>query len=904
MPSSSTCPVAPTSTADVLFADGSVGVVRGLVPADTGAVEALHARASEASLRLRFFSPSRRAAQLYVEHVMASPDTLSLVAEHRGVLVALATAEPIDETTSEISFMVDDTVHGHGLGTLLLEHLAAAARDRGVATFVAEVLPDNHGMLRLFAAAGYDVERHFDSGVVEVTLSTLVTPTLQNAADDRECQAEARSLDPLLHPRSVAVIGVRSDGTGVGAAIVRSVVAGGFAGRLALVHPRAGAGVDPVPGVSAYSEARQIPDGVDLAVIAVPAPGCLSALEDAAAAGAGAVVVVSSGFAETGPAGRALQRALALRARVLGVRLVGPNCLGVVANGAGVRLDATFGTALPLPGGLALASQSGGVGIALIERARAEGLGLSCFVSLGNKADVSGNDLLAAWYDDAEVTAGALYLESFGNARKFARFARRFSQRKPLLAVVGGRSSGGRRAGASHTAAAASTAVGVDALFRQAGVIACRDIDDLVDTARLLAEQPLPAGSRVAVISNAGGMGVLAADGADDLGLEVPALSPALQQRLASAVTAVAGTENPIDAGAGAGADEIAALVEQVLASGEVDVVLVVLVATAMADGAELAAAVSRGHAEHRDIPLVLVPLGGIVADGGTATTFTGIRAANAAISRAAAYAAWRSVPHTPTATSDASGGGEARREAQELLDSSGPASNGWVSAGEAAGLLRRYDINLVGAFAQATDGTDGAAAAVDAARAVGYPVVVKADDRSVVHKTERGLVRLGVGDDDQVRSAVTQIVAELGRPTTILVQPEASGIEVALGIAHDPGLGPLVMLAAGGVATDVWDDRVFLLPPITKDDAARAVRSLRLWPLLDGFRGSARAAVTSLEDLVVSVARLALEVPAVGELDLNPVLVGPDGCSVVDVALRLRSTASAVPETRGLRPV
>lgn len=182
--------------------------------------------------------------------------------------------------------------------------------------------------------------------------------------------------------------------------------------------------------------------------------------------------------------------------------------------------------------------------------------------------------------------------------------------------------------------------------------------------------------------------------------------------------------------------------------------------------------------------------------------------------------------------------------------------------------------------------------------------MVVKADDRSVVHKTERGLVRLGVGDDDQVRSAVTQIVAELGRPTTILVQPEASGIEVALGIAHDPGLGPLVMLAAGGVATDVWDDRVFLLPPITKDDAARAVRSLRLWPLLDGFRGSARAAVTSLEDLVVSVARLALEVPAVGELDLNPVLVGPDGCSVVDVALRLRSTASAVPETRGLRPV
>lgn len=888
--------------ADVLLTDGRLAVVRRLAPGDSDELEALHARAGLDSLRFRFFAPSRRAAHQYVQHVLASPDTLALVVEVRGIVVALGTAEPIDEQSSEVAFFVDDDFHGLGLGTLLLEHLAALAHDQGIVDFVAEVLPDNAPMLGVFADAGFDLVRRLDEGLFELKLSTVVTAAMQSAADDRECHAEALSLSALLRPTSVAVVGVRRDGSGVGAEIVRSVVAGQFTGTVALVHPRADDAFAPVPGVPGYATVQAIPGGVDLVVLAVPADRCLAALEDAAAAGAAVVVVVSSGFAEVGPDGVALQRELVARARSLGIRLVGPNCLGVVGNDPAIRLDATFGTAIPLPGRLALASQSGGVGIALVERARTEGLGLASFVSLGNKADVSGNDLLAAWYDDPHVEVGALYLESFGNARKFARLARRFSERKPLLAVVGGRSSGGRRAGASHTAAAASTGVGVDALFAQAGVIRCRDVDDLVDTARLLTEQPLPRGSRVAIVSNAGGLGVLAADRADELGLEVPELSDDLQARLWLAVPGLAGAGNPIDAGAGAGPNDLATLAGDIMASGQVDTVLMVLVATALADGGAIAEAVSLAHERAPEVPLVLVPLGGLSRDGApTATTYPTVAAALESLARVATYATWRAAPHPPAEAYGDAAGKAARRCAAELIGAAGPESSGWVDARSADGVLAPYGIALSGSRAFSPS------EAADIADRVGYPVVVKADDAAVIHKTERGLVRLGLIDGDQVRSAAIAISDELGGPAPLLVQPQVTGIEIALGITHDPGLGPLVMVAAGGVATDVWNDRVFLCPPVTATDAARALRSLRLWPLLEGFRGTAAYDSGALETLVVAVGRLALDVPEIAELDLNPVVVGHRGATVVDVALRLTRDGLSARSTvvaRSLRTV
>ncbi len=882
--------------ADVLLSDGSLAVIRPLTAEDAFAVHALHDSISDDALRLRFFSPSRHAAHEYIHHVLTDTEALALVATVHGRLVALATAEPMDPTRYEVAFLVADDLHGHGIGTLLLEHLAAMAAGRGISTFEADVLLDNTGMLSVFRDAGFTVSRNADQGTVVLTLRTTADEETQALVDAREFATEARSLAPALHPRSVAVVGARSDDTGIGAAVLRAVVAGGFTGSVIAVHPRAA----QLHGVAAYTSLREVTEPVDLVVICVPAERVTDVLEDAAAIHVPAAVIVSSGFGELGDRGQELQHKLATFARAHDMRLIGPNCLGLLCNTDGVRLNATFNDTVPPTGGLAVASQSGGVGIVLMDLARELGLGIHTFVSLGNKADVSSNDLLAAWAADPDVTAAALYLESFGNPTKFARFARRFAEQKPLLAVVGGRSTGGSRAGASHTAAAATPAVGVDALFAQAGVIACRDAEDLARTALFLTEQPLPAGRRLAVLSNAGGMGVLAADAAAEVGLDVPEFSPELKARLADLVHGTAGTSNPVDAGAGVGPAELARMVDVVLDSREADVVLVIPVATGVTDGSTTMAELDRVRANHPDLPVVVVPLGGLDGRSEAQPPITSYRTTTSAVlavSRAVRYAEWLAIPRTPVPLTDPQAVSALRERASGLIDHH--LDPCWLDLGDVSDLLGHYGLSPSGGIAESPEG------AVRLADSVGYPVVVKVADPRIVHKTDRGLVRVGLPNADEVRSAVTDFEDVLGWPATVLVQPVTRGLEVAVGVVRDPALGPLVMVAAGGVATDIWNDRVFLVPPLSSADAERAIRSLRMWPLLEGFRGSAPADVEGLVELVVAVGRLAVDLPELAELDLNPVLVGPDACAVVDVKMRLaRSTGPDRSAPRQLRPL
>lgn len=871
--------VAPRGV-DVLLADGQIATIRPVQPADRDALLALHEEACDDSIRMRFFSSSRTAAQRYVDHVVAgrTDEVTALVAHRTGRLVGIVTAEHTGPDSAEVAVLVGDAEHSHGVGTLLLEHVAAACRAQGIHRLVAEVLAENTAMLRVLADVGFTRSRRLEHEVVVVEMTTEATERALAAADAREAAAEALSLAPLLRPRNVVLVGVRRHGGGVGEAVLRAVRDGGFAGPVYVVHP----GVAQIDGVPAYPSAREVPDSLDLAVVMVPASSLLATVEDLVAAHVRAAVVITSGLAELGADGASLQRRLVETARAGGLRLVGPNCMGLMSNAGPVRLNATFTAHAPAPGGLAVASQSGGVGIALLDEARASGLGVHSFVSLGNKADVSGNDLLAAWLDDPEVTAAGLYLESFGNPAKFARLARRFSARKPLLAVVGGTSRSGRRAGASHTAAAASPAVGVEALLGQAGVIRCESAEDMTRTARLLAEQPLPAGRRVAVVSNAGGLGVLAVDAAERAGLAVPEFSPALRARLAGAVSITVGTSNPVDLGAGASAANLEPVVAELLDSTEVDALVVVVVATTVAPAAPLVEAVERLRAAHGAKPVLLVALGGLAEEArGPATVLRRVDDAIEALEHTVRYAEWRRTPPAEQPEHDLDRADAAREIGRRLAVHAGP-DGAWLAAPDAQALLEPYGLATPGSVVAGED------AAVQAAARLGLPAVLKAADPAVVHKTDRHLVHVGLMTEADVRRAARAVEAELGAGSPLLLQPLLTGVEIALGVIREPGFGPLVMVAAGGVTTSILEDRAFLMPPFTRQDAARAIRSLRAWPLLDGYRGAPRTDVAALEERVVALGALALDVPELVELDLNPVLCGPDGVTAVDAKVRL----------------
>lgn len=872
-----------TGVVPVLLADGRTGIIRPLDPMDESALGDLAGRMSADSLYRRFFAPGRHHADVYAHHLCHDEGAAAraIVLETDGIIVGVAAAEDVAPGAAEVSFLVEDAMQGHGVGTLLLEHLTAALRTLGVTTLEAQVLAENGPMLRVFGATGFDIVRHDDHGVATLRIVTDVTNAALEAADARERQAESRSLRSLLTPHVVAVVGAGRRRGGTGREVLENILAGGYTGRVVAVNRAA----ERIGDVACYPDLTAIPEQVDLAVVAVPAPTLGGVVDDACRAGVGAMVILSAGLAETGPEGRRAQDELVSKALVGGVRIVGPNCLGVLNSDPDVRLDATLACVAPPPGGLAIAVQSGGVAIALVDVARRSGLGVSRLVSMGNKADVSGNDLLAAWTDDSGVTAAALYLESFGNPVKFARLARRFSQRKPLLAMRSGTSEAGRRAGLSHTASAITSSTGVEALFAATGVITVDDVTELADTARLLTTQPLPAGPRLVVVSNAGGLGVLAADAADREGLDVAPLTG-----LVSDAANTVGLQNPADLGAGATPRVFGDVAAAVLASDDVDAAMFIVAATRAGDAAaslERIGAAMAGSGHPLPVALVVVGMADRPLDVAGAPVFDSVAGAARALGHALRYARWRSSPPgEPRPANPAESDQAVRLATAALTDRPG---GGWLDPSVSAAMLAAYHVPVV-----ETMRADTPEAAVAAATVIGPPVVIKATDPDVVHKTEHCLVRTGLVDDCEIRTAVEEMAHAQGlRDAPVLVQPQVdSGVEIAVGMVRDPVFGPLVMLAAGGVTIDVLDDRVFLLPPVTDADAARAVRALRVWQLLAGFRGAVACDVPAVERLVQSVAQLAIDVPQLAELDINPVVVTPAGVVCVDVKARLEDPA------------
>jgi acyl-CoA synthetase (NDP forming)/GNAT superfamily N-acetyltransferase len=875
--------------ADVLLTDGAVITLRSVVPSDEPALTAMYERTTPDSLRFRFFAYSHRAGRLDVARLLRAPsrEHVAVIAVNHTEVLGVGSIEgTAKHDTAEFALLVDDVHHSEGVGTLLIEHLVAAARTAGYRQLRADVLADNSAMLHVLRDLGADVQTSMSQGAVDIVFSLKDRPTWRQAVQNREGLAEHASLSRVLAPHNVAVVGAGTNATGIGHRILANLVAGGFNGELHAVN-RAGAAVCGVPGVTSL---RDLPRAPDLVVIAVPAKFVPQVIDECAEIGAYGAVIVSDGFAELGATGRGQQDALLSRARAAGMRLVGPNCLGIVNADAGVQLNATFADAHPVPGPVGLASQSGGVGLALLDYLTRRRIGLSTFVSMGNKADVSGNDLLMYWERDPATKVCVLYLESFGNARKFVQIAQRVGRTKPIIVVTSGRSVAGARGVRSHTAAAATPDVVIDALFQQAGVIRAGTLAEVMDIVSIVTDAPIPAGRRVAVVTNGGGPGALAADAGDAVGLVLPQLSAHLRSELALLLPAHAATANPVDTTAGGSAQSLADAARLLLRSSEVDSVIVVHTSLSGTDTDLVATALAGIVNEPLAKPLLAVFLGRSEVPeplqrpgtGSVIPCFAFPEAAASALAAVTSYGVWRSRPKARPPVLNGINRRAARDIVTRFLDEN--PDGGWLDTDVAASLVASYGIATV-----ATHRAETVAAAIAAAERIGFPVVAKSATGNLLHRTDVGAVKLNLQTPEELASAVRAIQQSSGSNGAVVVQPMLSGgVETAVGIVNDPTVGPIAMCALGGVSTDLLADRSFRLLPLSRGAVREQIRSLRGSPLLFGYRGSPLADVKALEDLILRVGQLASEIAELAELDLNPVLAQVDGATAVDIKIRL----------------
>jgi acetyl coenzyme A synthetase (ADP forming)-like protein len=868
---------------DVILRDGGTMRLEPPAAADADALVDFFAGLSERSLFLRFHG-YRRVDPTLVEPLL-DPDWFErgalvgrLGVDGDSRVVAVASYVRIDKSDcAEMAFAVADAEQERGIGTRLLEQLAQRAREQGLTRFVADVLASNALALTVFEDAGFQVARDRDADEVELGFPIATTPEFEARVERRDHTGVVASLRPFFEPRSVAVIGASRRRGSIGGELFRNILAADFSGATYPVNLSA----EPVAGVRGFRSIKDIPDAVDLAVICLPAEHVIPAADVALGRGVEALCVISAGFAEMGAEGRKRQERLLALVRAHGARLVGPNCLGIAVPGIG--LNATFAPRALPPGRIGFSSQSGALGLALLEKASERSLGFSAFVSIGNKADVSTNDLLEWWEDDEHTDLLLLYVESFGNPRTFSRVARRVARRKPILALKSGSTSAGSRAAGSHTAALAGSDAAVDALFHQTGVLRAKTLEELVDAAALLSSQSLPAGPRVGVITNAGGLGILCADACEAAGLELPDLTDATRDALAGRVPAEASLANPIDLLGSATAATYEAVIGPVLEDPNIDALVVLFVPPVVAGADEVAAAIRRSvEAVGRVKPVVAV----VVSAEGVPASLRGTdspvvalpypeSAANA-LALAAKRAAWLRTPPSEHLVPPGIDQARARRVVADALAGAGDL---WLDPPRMEELLGAYGIRLVGERLAAT-----ADEAVAAARELGFPAVVKTAAAGV-HKTDIGGVALDLRDEDAVRAAAGRI----GVP--VLVQQYLDrGVELLAGVVQDPMFGPLVAFGPGGALAELIGDAAFRLAPLTDADARELVTGGKAGRLVAGFRGAPALDAAALVDLVTRLGRLADDLPEVAELDLNPVLAWPDGCVAVDARVRLRA--------------
>ncbi|HET7507132.1 MAG TPA: GNAT family N-acetyltransferase [Solirubrobacterales bacterium] len=880
--------------ADVVLRDGSTVRLRPVRPTDEAALREFFAGLDLESRAFRFFSGAvdveRVAAGLADVDYAARYGLLAVRGGERVVGHGLYVGGP--EARAEVAFAIAAEMQGMGLGTILLAHLAEVAEEHGYATFVADVLPQNHRMIEMFRESGLPTQVRSDPGVLRVEMPTSFAAPARERFEDRDRLAAQAAVRAVLEPPSVALVGASRKPGSVGAEVLRNLVESGYAGELYPVNPAA----EEMMGVRAYPSLAAVPGAVELAVIAVPAAAVIAAAREAAAKGARALVALSAGFSETGEEGTRRERELLAVCRESGMRLVGPNCLGVLATAEGAPLNATFIPDPPPPGRVAFASQSGALGLALAEFSRERALGVSSFVSLGNRADLTANDFLEFWEEDGRTSVALMYIESFSNPRRFSRITRRIGRELPVVAMKSGRSAAGARAASSHTGAllAASDRT-VDALFAQSGVVRAETLAEMLDLAALFSDQPLPEGPRVAIVTNAGGPGIMCADACDAFGLEVPETPPEVRERLREFANPAAGLGNPIDLIAAATPEEFRQAIVAISAWEGIDAIISIYIRPLATSTEEVAAAIGAAAGElARPLPLqaVFMTTGerAPLAQAAKVPIHVQPESAAQALGKAVAYADWRRRPAPEAAEPD----GAARDEVAAVIAEALAEGREWLGAGECERVLRGYGVPTPRSRTVADPTAAGAAAAELSGR-----VALKAHGAGILHKSELGAVAVGLSGAAEVEAAAERMrnrLAEQGlEPECFLVQQMVEdGTELLVGVASDPVFGPVVACGAGGTAVELLGDVALRVCPLTRTDAAEMIRSLQTFPLLTGFRGADPADLPALEDLVLRVAALADTHHEIVELDLNPVLATPTAAVAADARIRV---APAPPE-------
>jgi acetate---CoA ligase (ADP-forming) len=883
---------------DIVLRDGSTVHVRPVRPEDHDAIRAFLGAASRDSIAFRFFGAANLdwAADWSVD--VDYVDRYALIAEtgRPARVIAHAAYLRIDRRRAEVAFLVADADQGHGLSTIMLAHLAEAAGAESITTFVADVLPANHRMIETFRQSGFPVELRSEPGVIKIEFPTSISAEAVARFAERDRTAAVAAVRRVLEPRSVAVIGgSRRRGT-VGGELLHNLLSGGFAGELHVVNKRGG----NIQGIDARASIVELAGPVDLGVVAVPAADVLDVARDCAAAGVHALVVISAGFAELGHDGAERQRALLSICRDAGMRLVGPNCLGVLNTAADVRLNATFAPHQAPPGAIGFLSQGGGIGIAIIEAASRLGIGLSSFVSVGDKADLSGNDFLQYWEQDDRTEVALLYIESFGNPRKFSRIARRVSAHKPVIVVKSGRTPAGSRATASHTGAILSAAdVTVDALFEQAGVIRTETLAEMFDIAALMSTQPVPGGDRIAIVTNAGGPGIVCADACQAMGAQVPEITGELAVNLAAGLPPAASVVNPVDMIATATADEYRTTLQTLAGSDQFDAVLAIFVPPLVTHAADVAAAIREASAESPRCVIAAVfmtaegPPPELVYNGTSVPSFQFPEDAARAVARATRHG--QRIARAAGVALQTSRPAVARGAA--IISGELTQDGGWMSPSAVAALLDCHGI----ARAPQVLVTGGDDDVVDAALKLRLPVAIKAVASGLLHKTEAGAVAVGLDSPEAVRGAAARIrtaVAEAGSElSALLVQPMISGtVELLVGVVQDSSFGPLLACGAGGTSAELLGDVTVRITPVTDVDAQEMLAGLRTFKLLTGYRGAPPCDLDAARDVILRISAMVEAHHEIFELDCNPVIAGPTGAVVVDARIRLRPAPASLP--------